>query len=683
MKESLTFFVSSTATSGPQRPWKLVNTSHLPFPLQRFMSWGPKLEPHDLERGNFELSDEDPTKERLLECQSPESDVSEMDWPGKSKRKVADTISDLELQKLAQRPKTFVLRYVMHHLGQHLCILLFNATTAATGATASYAMSYTVQVMTEFNGGSIVPVVLAVILWMTMLGCYFMFPIISGWVATRTFPSIYMEMQYDMVRYVLDHPLCWFTGDKLGTICGRLNSVPEASYSLLGTVSSKLLVPLFSIVFSIVIMATASLEIACALAVLGGVMAGVTYWLSARNPSLHKRHAWMKEENAGHLYDVVENIELVHDYNAQEMELDRFDALQREEASTWTASLNHDTRIQVIYGSLTIGLLTIILSWSIFRWTTGHLELSKIILVFTLTWMVMIMSRDVAVALVELGQKLAILLEALPILLSPHGRTDAKTATGFVSAPNGRIELEDVTFAYPGGGKVIKNVTVEIHPGQHVGVIGDSGSGKSSLLNLIKCTFAPQSGRISIGGRDVQTLTTNAIRDVLAVVPQQVKLFQRTVGENIGYGIEGFELEDIHRAAEKAGCNDFVQQKTDEFEMKVGPKGVPFSGGQCQRIAVARAMFRVLVRLCPILLLDEATNALDGASEQHIVRALQEMKGQTIVAVAHRLDTLKEFDRVILMANGCIVHDGTPDEVLSEVNKRIRAKSLSENILTG
>ena len=196
-----------------------------------------------------------------------------------------------------------------------------------------------------------------------------------------------------------------------------------------------------------------------------------------------------------------------------------------------------------------------------------------------------------------------------------------------------------------------------IEPGQRVGLVGASGAGKSTVLALLQRFYDVQGGRILIDGQNIAAITQASLRGMLSIVPQDVSLFHRSVLENIRYARPDATEDEVLAAADAARCREFIEALPEGFHTIVGDRGVKLSGGQRQRLAIARA----LLKDAPILLLDEATSALDSESEQAIQMALDNlMHGRTVIAIAHRLSTLRNFDRIVVMDAGRIVDDGPP-----------------------
>ncbi|HEX3101038.1 MAG TPA: ABC transporter ATP-binding protein, partial [Pyrinomonadaceae bacterium] len=251
--------------------------------------------------------------------------------------------------------------------------------------------------------------------------------------------------------------------------------------------------------------------------------------------------------------------------------------------------------------------------------------------------------------------------EGLKELLEPHeivDRADARLLTIREAA----IEFRSIDFAYRGKRVFRGDFNLRIEGGEKVGLVGHSGAGKSTLVSLLLRRFDLDGGCIMIDGQSVSDITLDSLRKAIAFVPQSTSLFHRSIIENIRYGRLDASDEDVVTAAELAQADSFIRELPEGYETKVGERGVMLSGGQRQRISVARAV----LRNAPILLLDEATSSLDSISESAIQGALVGlMKNKTVIAIAHRLSTLRAMDRLVIVENGCIVEDGTHEELIA------------------
>ena len=226
----------------------------------------------------------------------------------------------------------------------------------------------------------------------------------------------------------------------------------------------------------------------------------------------------------------------------------------------------------------------------------------------------------------------------------------------------GAITLEHVAFSYGEGAPVLRDVSFTIEAGQVVGVVGPTGSGKSTVLSLIPRFYDPTAGRILIDGADVSTFKLAALRAQVGFVLQETVLFRGTIRENIAYGRTGASDEEIVAAAKLANADEFISRMPHGYDSVVGERGDTLSGGQRQRIGIARAV----IRNSPIMILDEPTAALDTESERLVIEGLQRlMKGRTVIMIAHRLSTIRDADKIIVLKDGVVAEEGTSDELIA------------------
>jgi ATP-binding cassette subfamily B protein len=227
---------------------------------------------------------------------------------------------------------------------------------------------------------------------------------------------------------------------------------------------------------------------------------------------------------------------------------------------------------------------------------------------------------------------------------------------------DGEISFEDVSFEYPDDrNPVLSHISLRIRPGEKVALVGPSGGGKTTLCSLVPRFYDPTEGRILIDGQDIREVTLKSLRSTVGVVQQDVYLFSGTVFENIEYGRPGASMEEVVSAARMAGAHEFITGLKDGYNTYVGERGVKLSGGQKQRISIAR----VFLKNPPVLILDEATSALDNESEQLVSQSLERLsKGRTTVTIAHRLTTIQNADRILVLSDNSIVEEGNHEELL-------------------
>lgn len=247
--------------------------------------------------------------------------------------------------------------------------------------------------------------------------------------------------------------------------------------------------------------------------------------------------------------------------------------------------------------------------------------------------------------------------------LIDHGKLEVSEGTGQLVADAGALEFQDVSFSYKAGVPTISNVSFSVTPGERIAIVGRSGAGKSTIINLIMGMYHPSHGSILIDGTDISTVTLQSLRDAVSYVAQDTFLFSGSIRENVAFGQASATEEDILAALEAAQALDFVLKLPDGLETDVGNNGANLSGGQRQRISIARAF----LKNAPILLLDEATSALDGDTEKQLQAALEKLSAnKTTITVAHRLSTILSAKKVIVVEAGRIVAVGTHETLQRE-----------------
>jgi ATP-binding cassette, subfamily B, bacterial len=562
------------------------------------------------------------------------------------------------LSGYAHRPFPFVLRYLRQRLASHVVIL-----TAVVGAVAcSVGTQYGVKNMVDslsagaaHSGG----VWLAFIFLMSLIAADNFLWRIASWTASYTFVGVTGDLRRDIFRHLTGHAPSYFSDRLPGMLTSRITATSNAVYTVENMFVWNVLPPCMATLSAIALIGTVSPYMAGGLIVVAGIMVVAMFLLAAVGKPLHDDFANKAAAVDGEMVDVINNMPLVRAFCGLSFEHDRFDATVNRELTARGRSLRYLEKLRLLHAGVTVVLTIGLLAWAITLWQRGAATTGDVVLVCTLGISILSATRDLAVALVDVTQHVARLTEAIATLLLPHELKDHPEAEPLVKA-GAAIAFNNVGFRYPGGLKVFDRFSLRLQAGQRVGLVGQSGGGKSSLFVLLQRFYDPQSGSITIDGQDISRVTQQSLREAISVVPQDISMFHRSIMENIRYGRPTATDDEVLRAAISARC-DFVDTLPEGLATMVGDRGVKLSGGQRQRIAIARAFLKD----APIVLLDEATAALDSESEEAIREALSRlMHGRTVIAIAHRLATLRNFDRVVMLKAGKIIEDGPPDRLM-------------------
>ena len=559
------------------------------------------------------------------------------------------------LSGYARRPFSFALRYINQRRPAHTVILLAVVAAVACSVGTQYGVKNLVDSLTA-GSSQANNVWLAFAFLMSLIAADNLLWRVASWTASFTFVGVTGDLRRDMFRHLTGHAPSYFSDRLPGMLTSRITATSNAVFTVENMFVWNVLPPCIATVSAILLIGTVSLAMSAGLIVIAGIMLMAMFRLAAAGKPLHDDFADKAAAVDGEMVDVISNLPLVRAFCGLSYEHDRFDATVERELDARGRSLRYLEKLRLLHAVVTIVLTIALMAWAIALWQNGAATTGDVVLVCTLGLSILSATRDLAVALVDVTQHVARLTEAIATLLLPHELKDHPEAEPLIRS-GAAVAFNNVAFHYPGGAQVFEKFSLRIQPGQRVGLVGHSGGGKSSLFALLQRFYDIQRGSVMIDGQDISRVTQQSLREAISVVPQDISLFHRSIMENIRYGRPNATDDEVLRAAIAARC-DFIENLPEGMSTMVGDRGIKVSGGQRQRIAIARAFLKD----APILLLDEATASLDSESEEAIREALSRlMRGRTVIAIAHRLATLRSFDRVLVLQGGRIIEDGPPD----------------------
>jgi ATP-binding cassette subfamily B protein len=377
----------------------------------------------------------------------------------------------------------------------------------------------------------------------------------------------------------------------------------------------------------------------------------ITDWRAA----LRSRMNDLDTGAVAHAVDSLLNFETVKYFGAEEREARRYENGIAAYALAATASENSLAWLNIVQSLITNlmmagGLALVVWGWSHGRFDAGELTLVSGLLtqLFRPLDLLGMVYRTIRQGVIDMGAM-------FDLIDTPSEIVDAPGAQPLVVGA-GHVRFENVRFGYDAGQPILKGIDLDIPAGHTLAVVGPSGAGKSTLARLMYRFYDLTGGRITIDGQDIAAVTQDSLRAAIGIVPQDTVLFNDTIGYNIAYGREGAEADDIVRAAKGAAIADFIDRQPLGYETRVGERGLKLSGGEKQRVAIART----LLKNPPILILDEATSALDSRTEAEIQGTLEHIeRGRTTIVIAHRLSTVVDADEIVVLEAGLVVERGT------------------------
>lgn len=502
------------------------------------------------------------------------------------------------------------------------------------------------------------------ILHIVAVGFAWAFWRLSGFLGMRWATDVNATAYNALFAYVSKHSHAYFSNRFAGSLSSQIGHASDGAQSIVQAFLWEYYAAILSLVLTIAYITSVNLLAAGLFLMLLAVLVPLNIFFSKRRRPHVIRFSRDATTVRGRAVDAVTNIAAVRQFVQHEHEITSFkESVSRMRQSNlyqWGMS----EWILVCNNVILIVFEAAIVFAVLYLWSHGAVSIGDLVMVFTLLTGVMGSLVFIGNSMNGFIRRYGEIQEGLSEVLLPHEIVDVPNARK-LEAYEGKIAFEHVSFAYGDqkAREVFSDLNLTIKPGERVGLVGPSGAGKSTFVSLLLRQHELTSGGILIDGQAISEVTQDSLRSAMAVVPQEPLLFHRSIRENIAYGKPAATDKEVIEAAKMAQAHDFIEVLPQGYETLVGERGIKLSGGQRQRVAIARAMLKD----APILILDEATSSLDSESEVAVQKALHTlMEKKTVIAIAHRLSTLREMDRILVLADGAIVEDGTHTALLKQ-----------------
>lgn len=500
------------------------------------------------------------------------------------------------------------------------------------------------------------PLFITVSLWL----CMEVAMRLQGIVLAIAFPKFKANIRNTVFNYVLDHSQDYFANHFAGSIANKISDLAFSSERI--TEITFFNVISFGFMFFLAFIAMWKANSIFFVIQFTWFVVHMFFLFIFMNEKLNEDHANSVSTLSGKIVDALTNNLNIRLFARKKYELNYLKKYQQDEIDKSKRAAFHLEKMKFFQGLSGLGLIFSTVFSLIFYWKKQLISLGDISLVASLTFnmlgLVWWMSYQITIYVREIGK----LNAALELISADHAIKSKPNAKKLI-IHNSEICFDHVNFYYRKGIPIFHELSVTIPARKKVGLVGFSGSGKTTFVNLILRFYDIQSGKILIDDQSIQEVTQESLRQHIAVIPQDPLLFHRTLMENIRYGRLDATDEEVITASKLAYCDEFIMKLEDGYQTYVGERGVKLSGGQRQRVAIARA----ILKNAPILILDEATSSLDSQTEKHIQQSLHQlMNDRTTIVIAHRLSTLQDMNWILVFDQGKIIEQGTIEELLKK-----------------
>jgi len=564
---------------------------------------------------------------------------------------------------LSRSPWRFALYFYLKARNTLLVIFIFEALQATCTILLPYAVKEIIDAVTLANETGMDIFVAsrdALILFAALNLGIVLFSRASGAALVLTGPFLRAEIRKSLFSYLQHHSHRYFVSHFAGSLASRIAEVSMSCMHALWTLTFDFYPLIIKSLVALVVLFGASGDLALVLCLWLGIYIYVSYLLAKRCRIYAQDFAEARSLVTGKVVDSVTNVMNAKMFARRQYEEDYLTDYLNHEVNHALRTYWYMEKLRWFQFTAAMVLMVGMVGYALKIWSEGNMTVGEFSMVAGLAIMLIEAARGLSRSFLEFFEYLGNISDGVAVFVQPHEIVDKPEAKR-LAVERGEIAFNDVTFIYKEGLQVFEHLDVTIESKQQVGLVGFSGSGKSTFVNLVLRLFEPQSGVIEIDGQNILDVTQDSLRENVSMIPQDPQLFHRSLMENIRYGRLDASDDEVIEAARKAHAHEFILQTEMQYDSLVGERGVKLSGGQRQRIAIARA----ILKNAPILILDEATSALDSVTEKKIQLGLDNlMKGRTVVVVAHRLSTISHMDRILVFDQGRIVEDGSHQQLL-------------------
>ena len=476
-------------------------------------------------------------------------------------------------------------------------------------------------------------------------------------------PKLRHQITHDAIQKLLNQSHHFFQNNFSGSLVNKVRDLFNSTPKIIEIFLYNFVGGILAVFFAFLVLSSINYFFAIGLIIWVIIIIPIAYRSALITNRVSMNVANQQSRIMGNIVDIFSNIQNIKLFSSAKFELNRVDKFQKKFATLYSQRGIYLNKYYTVLGLISSFYFIMCFAFLVWLYSNQKVTVGDFILIFGINNFLHNIIQDAMKQIRNFLEEFSVIKEALEVIEKAREVKDCKE---IIQVSKGEIIFDKVKFSYDDSNPLFSDKSVKIKAGERVGLVGRSGSGKSTFINLLLRFYDVKEGRILIDNQDISQISQDSLHEAIGVIPQEAILFHRNLIENISYGSKEHLskeelLQKVKDSAQKASAHRFIEAMPEGYYSQVGERGVKLSGGQRQRIAIARAFFKN----APILVLDEATSQLDSVNENIIQESLKSlMKDKTTLVIAHRLSTLQMMDRILVFSNGTIVEDGCHEDLL-------------------
>ncbi|MBY0580952.1 MAG: ABC transporter ATP-binding protein/permease [Rickettsiales bacterium] len=494
---------------------------------------------------------------------------------------------------------------------------------------------------------------------------------IHNFAAWKSMPYIMQNVMNKVYNYVLNHSYRFFQNNLTGTITSKVKGINDGCQQIHNALEFQVSKPVLTTIVTGIGLACVNWKIFLLVIIFAIIQGSVSIFFGKKLNSIEtaKENAWHKV--VGYMADNISNIFTICSYAKKQHEEYKVNAQYEKNYKPLALKWHKiDFIMSCLQATIYVIFMALLFIYMIHLRNNGDISVGDIAFIMAMAYVFLDNTWVAINAIKDFSQTTARFISSFSIMQIPQEIIDIPHPIK-LKVSGGEIIFKNLCFNYENNSAIFNNLNLHVKAGEKVGIVGHSGAGKSTFISLLLKNFKITSGDIIIDNQSICDVSSDSLRAQISLIPQDIMLFHRSIGENIGYAKENATQNEIEMSAKAANIHVFIESLPEKYDTLVGERGVKLSGGQRQRIAIARA----ILKNAPILILDEATSSLDSQTEYEIQKSINimlEQNSATVIAIAHRLSTIKHLDRIIVMDGGQIIEDGSFQDLLTKNNGKFK-----------